>query len=116
MTDKKVVRLADLEVSAGEVLLPSGREVKVAPIDGRGMQIQQAMLLGTAQPGDMWRLAALLLPDATPEEIERLTANAIGLVVQMACGALEQVLQLAEAAGKVKAPSPAAPPSDPAFG
>jgi hypothetical protein len=116
MTDKKVVRLADLEASAGEVLLPGGREVRVAPIDGRGMQIQQAMQLGTAKLGDMWRLAALLLPDATPEEIERLTPSAIGLVVQMACGALEQVLQLAEAAGKVKAPSPAAPPSDPAIG
>ncbi len=108
---KMAVRLADLEKPVGDIILPNGREVPVRALDGNAEQVRQSIADGTAKPGDMWKLAALLLPTATEEEVRSLSAGAIGIVTQMACGNLESVLELAKAAGKVEASSPAAPSS-----
>lgn len=99
-TPRKIVRLADLEKDVGEVELASGAVVAVRPIDGRAEQFRQTIADGTAEPGDMWRFAALLIPDATPEDIQALTPTAIGIIAQMAGGQLETVLALAAVAEK----------------
>ncbi len=115
----KAVRLMDLAESPGSVVLPSGREVAVRPIDGFAIQFKESIENHTAEAADAWKLAAHLLPDATPDEIKSLNPTMIGHITLIAAGQIDTLIQLAKAledkVGKGEAPTPA-PPSAPAIG
>ena len=74
--------------------------------------IQRAVRDETAQTdeADLWRLAAVLMPEATAEEIDALTPTMIGVVTRLAAGGIEEVERIiAEGKGKDPVASPAQP-------
>lgn len=104
MSDERTtIDLAALEPEMPVVKLPKrlgGRVVDVHPVDGIGMQLHRdARLLyqrtkdesGIGDESGFYKLAAHLLPDATPEEVNGLAPAVVGSVIAMALGQVEAV-------------------------
>ena len=98
------VRLADLDAPLKPVKLdpspewPEGRWVRVRPIDGKGYQLLQE-IEATQAFRLYWEIARRVLPDATQDEIDRLTPREVVAVVEIAAGnvaAVEAILKNAE--------------------
>ena len=111
-----VIDLSTYHQRVGPVRLPSGREVYVEPMTATARRlylgIQQAVHSETAMAdeADLWRLAAVLMPEATAEEIDALTPTMIGVVTRLAAGGIEEVERIiAEGKGRELAANPAPP-------
>src|SRR5690348_9284192 len=109
--ERTTIDLAALEPEMPVVKLPKrlgGREVGVRPVDGIGMQLyRDARLLfqktqeetGIGDERGFYTLAAHLLPDASPEEVNGLPPAVVGSIIALACGqvdAVEAILKNAE--------------------
>ncbi|MDP9176697.1 MAG: hypothetical protein M3O61_03355 [Gemmatimonadota bacterium] len=81
----KVIRLADFARQLPIVELRSGREVTVREFDRTVLELRDKYL-ETEDPRIYWEIAALLLPDATEEEISRLSIFEVSAIIQIASG------------------------------
>lgn len=92
------IRLSDLDKPLEPVVLPSGREVAVVPVNGAVAQMR-ADYNASSDPALLWQIAAELLPDATPEEIRKLSVAHCAAVIAIAAGNAEALLsEIAEEA------------------
>lgn len=109
-----VIDLKKYSAPGPEVKLPSGRVVRVRPVDGhvyhalvrieeRLVAAKQAIERGEttaveiAEGHELWDLAARCLPDCTPEEVNDLTSEECGIILRIAQGTLGSLLKEIEA-------------------
>lgn len=115
ITAPKILDLGAVRGDPVPVKLPSGREVNVVPIDGN-TRLELKRLRETPDDqltGDeMWALAARLMPDATSEEIEMLTAAQVGAVLRIASVGIEEAQRMIDE-GKGADPAAGSAPSLP---
>lgn len=110
------IRIADLEKPAGKVELLSGRVVSVRHMDAIAVDLYKTILTDPSQGELVWPLARRILPDATEDEINALTPEAISAVAQIALDQLAAVQAwIADlTARKEPTPAPTASSSSPA--
>lgn len=91
---RKVVGEVEIESDNGPP-----RWVCVRAFDGQTWHLHQQMVTaeGGANVGVLYAIADRLLPDASESEVRRLTVEAVGQVIAVAAGTIEQVEQVAEA-------------------
>lgn len=116
MSEKRKIRLADIDPPEHEVTLPSGRTIPVRPADAGAFELVMEVW-DVAQgrrdptPEDMRtliRAVRRMLPDATTEEVDQLTAPMLLAVVQLGTGHAAEVYALL---GESSAPGAQAPDS-----
>lgn len=71
-----------------------GNPVRVAPIDGVGLQLLQGMTEATSVDR-LYKIACLCLPSLSEERVRRLTPAQVGAVVKLASEGVEAVEELA---------------------
>lgn len=90
MSGPKAIRLVELDAEIEPVELPSGRIVKVRAVDGAAMQIVREF----KETGDellLWKIAALVLPEATEEEVNKLSFKMVEAVMALATHQADKV-------------------------
>lgn len=111
MSERSVIRLADLAASPGSVILPDGRKVEVRPIDGIGMQLIQALQTGR-EPMVLWDIVARCLGMAR-EDVMGINMPQANAIIELASGRAQGVMQeLGEDTGALaEAKATGAPPT-----
>jgi hypothetical protein len=101
------VKLNDLEKPLPTVLLPGknggqGREVQIVPINGAVAQLRRDYIESKDELL-LWKIVGELLPDATTEEVMKLTVVQCNAVAAIAAGNADDILaEIAEEAERKK--------------
>jgi len=105
------LKLVDLAKPPEPVEFPDGSEHVVLSLNGFAADVYTEMANGgETDVRALWRIAGLVVPSATEDQIKRLDASQVAAVLAVASGNVEKVLaEVKRTAGTAEAPDPAAP-------
>lgn len=98
MSQKKtVVRLDALAAEVAGVVELFGREHDVHQLDGEGYHVAVQIQTGEIDILEQYKLAARMVPSLAPEEVAKLTARQVGVIITIADGRIREVAELLRA-------------------